>query len=232
MRSVLLDCPALDAYGQMALDEVLLESAPQDALTLRLYRWSGQAGTFGYFQAYEEVLRQTVRHTASGFPLVRRLTGGGIVYHDGDITFSLVFPWNHLTDASWIYKEIHRGIHLGLKARNLRSRLWSPPRREPSLPGVCFARPSPMDLVHEDGTKFLGGALRRRRGVGLYQGSMRLEGFKTASDRLAEAIINGIGEVWGADFHQEHAGAELLEDARELAERKYKTEEWNQRRQS
>src|SRR5882672_5933907 len=87
MKSILLDSPALDGYGQMALDEVLLERAPKDGLILRLYRWSGPAATFGYFQAHEEVLRQVIGRPSGDFPLVRRLTGGGLVYHDGDVTF-------------------------------------------------------------------------------------------------------------------------------------------------
>lgn len=251
MTPVLLDSPALDGYGQMALDEALLESASKDSLILRLYHWSGSAVTFGYFQAYAEILRHLNGHVTE-HALVRRLTGGGLVYHDGDITFSLIFPWDRLTDASWVYKEVHRGVHLGLKARRLHSRLWSPPnvggnfargsynsereisaaaiQRLTASPTACFTGPSPMDLVHENGTKCLGGALRRRRGIGLYQGSMRPEGFGVSSDRLAAAVTDGIGQAWRADFHSEHLSARLLEEARGLAERKYMTENWNQRR--
>lgn len=230
MKSILLESPPFDAYDQMALDETLLEAASNDDLILRLYRWSGPAVTFGYFQTYADVLRLADRDTVRDGPKVRRMTGGGLVFHDGDITFSLIFPWDRSFDASWVYKEIHRGVHLGLKARNLKSRLWSPPDCKGSPSASCFAGPSPMDLVHEDGAKFLGGALRRRNGKGLYQGSMRPEKFQAPRDRLADAVIDGIRQAWKADFHSESAGTAVLETAVSLAREKYMTDGWNKRR--
>jgi lipoate-protein ligase A len=59
---------------QMALDESLIESAERPLL--RLYRWSGQAVSFGYSQSLA-----TVRERFRSIPCVRRWTGGGIVEH-------------------------------------------------------------------------------------------------------------------------------------------------------
>jgi lipoate-protein ligase A len=48
---------------------------------LRLYRWDRPAVSFGYFQSYDAIANLTpVR------PLVRRLTGGGLVSHVADWT--------------------------------------------------------------------------------------------------------------------------------------------------
>ncbi|HVE13872.1 MAG TPA: hypothetical protein VNI01_10795, partial [Elusimicrobiota bacterium] len=177
MEARLLESGPLDAAAQMALDEALLD-AFSGAPALRLYRWSARGAsngaTFGFSQPREQAAGLAAeRWGRAAHPLVRRSTGGGLVFHDGDATFSFVFPWPVLSGPSWIYKEIHLGVHLALKAAGARTRLWS----EPSGPGPaagCFPRPTTADLVAEDGTKLLGGALRRRRGVGLYQGSLRL----------------------------------------------------------
>ena len=75
----------------MALDEALLESMSRlGRPVLRFYGWTEPAATFGYFQKYADVERAT--HLR---PLIRRPTGGGIVPHDADWTYSLVFPPGH-----------------------------------------------------------------------------------------------------------------------------------------
>ena len=71
----------------MALDEALLEaSAHVGKPVLRFYGWAEPAATFGYFQKFADVERATLLR-----PLIRRPTGGGIVPHDADWTYSLVF---------------------------------------------------------------------------------------------------------------------------------------------
>ena len=80
----------------MALDEALLEFASQSGKPVsRFYGWVERAASFGYSQKYGEVARLTVLR-----PLVRRPTGGGLVPHDADWTYSLVFPPGHWWYAS------------------------------------------------------------------------------------------------------------------------------------
>lgn len=234
-----LYAPALDAYGQMALDEAVLDEAEGEALLLRFYEWEGgprdrmhpHGATFGYFQPYEEAVRGLEsRGIAVVFPVARRSTGGGLVIHDADLTFSLVFPWSRLASPSLIYKDLHRGIHLGLKAQGLASRLWSPPTPGKGPMADCFAGPSPMDLVHEDGTKFLGGALRRRKGLGLYQGSLRPEGFRTTYPILIKAVVDGLSLEWQTAFPMGEANQELLEKAERLRSERFATDAWNRKR--
>ena len=75
----------------MAFDEALLEGMPRlGKPVLRFYGWVEPAASFGYFQKFAEVERLT--HLR---PLVRRPTGGAIVTHDRDWTYSLVVPTNH-----------------------------------------------------------------------------------------------------------------------------------------
>src|SRR5690348_2057601 len=80
-----------DPAVNMAWDEVLLETMPSSRTpVMRFYSWTSPAASFGYFQKYSEVERVTLLR-----PLVRRPTGGGIVPHDADWTYSLAFPAGH-----------------------------------------------------------------------------------------------------------------------------------------
>src|SRR5208283_2290118 len=93
----------------MALDEALLESAPQRARpVLRFYSWTLPAATFGYSQKYSQAAAMTPLR-----PLVRRPTGGGLVPHDADWTYSLIFPaqhyW-HCLKAVESYRRAHEWI--------------------------------------------------------------------------------------------------------------------------
>lgn len=240
MLAFRLESSISDLYGQMSLDEAVLEHAGDGegpaACFLRFYPWdrrAPQGATFGYSQAIEEI-ETVVRRRWGGItlPLVRRTTGGGLVYHDGDITFSFVFPWPKRTAPSLIYKNIHLGIHIALKARGIPSRFWSAPGGSaPS--GVrkeCFAAPESKDLTHEDGTKFLGGALRRRKGYGLYQGSMRPERFEGAAQSLEESVEEGISLQWGALFRSVPAGPAVVQAAERLRRGKYVSDRWNRKR--
>ena len=80
------------AYN-MALDEALLESAPElGRPVLRFYGWLEAAASFGYAQKYAEIERWTLLR-----PLLRRPTGGGLVPHDADWTYSVALP----PDTAW-----------------------------------------------------------------------------------------------------------------------------------
>src|SRR5258706_1480850 len=75
----------------MALDEALLEAMPRlGKPVLRFYGWTERAASFGYFQKYSEIEPLTPLR-----PLVRRPTGGGLVAHDADWTYSLAIPTCH-----------------------------------------------------------------------------------------------------------------------------------------
>ena len=70
------------------MDEALLrETATTSVATLRFYAWSEPAATFGYSQRYAELESMTRLR-----PLIRRPTGGGLVPHDRDWTYSLAAP--------------------------------------------------------------------------------------------------------------------------------------------
>lgn len=220
--------PHLDAAGQMALDEAMLDLAAIDDVFARVYRWSGRACTFGYARAYAEVRAALDEKGWQGVSPVRRATGGGIVYHDGDVTFSLVFPWDKTLAPDHVYKNIHRGVYLALKDRGVPAAIWSPREKPCGASPACFARAEPMDLVSPEGVKILGGALRKRGGKGLYQGSLRPEGLGLEEAAVREAVFDGAAREFG------RTPSSTLPDAFYLAgrelEARYRSSDWNERR--
>src|SRR5438552_12225105 len=101
----------------MALDEAILQAMPRlDRPVLRFYGWTEKAASFGYFQKYAQVERLTLLR-----PLVRRPTGGGLVSHDADWTYSLTFPtadpWYSPT-ATGIYLRVHQWIRAAFAKLN------------------------------------------------------------------------------------------------------------------
>lgn len=216
LRAELSRAPVLDAAGHMALDEaVLLESAP-DALVLRVYAWKGEACTFGFSQRYADVKNLC----KPGIEPVRRATGGGIVMHDGDVTFSLVFPWDRTCAPETIYKNIHRGIHQALKARGTANGMWSPKKSPAGIAAACFSRAEKMDLVDAADRKILGGALRKKGVKGLYQGSLRVRADE-------ETIVDGVAR----EFGRPSLGLDPSWIAKGLElESRYRSAEWNTRR--
>ena len=150
---------ARPAAENMALDEVLLEqAAPIGAPVLRFYSWTEPAATFGYFQKYAEVEKLTNLR-----PLVRRPTGGGIVPHDADWTYSLIFPpghpWYELKAVA-SYKRAHLWIQAAFREAGFPTHL-APEARKDS-PGQCFAGAERFDLLWKD-RKIAGAAQRRSR---------------------------------------------------------------------
>jgi lipoate-protein ligase A len=88
-----------DAYNNMAEDAALTELSSEP--TLRLYTWRPIAVSIGYFQSIsDEVDEEFCR--AHGIDVVRRMTGGGAVFHDDEITYSFVCPidrWESIAEG-------------------------------------------------------------------------------------------------------------------------------------
>jgi lipoyl(octanoyl) transferase len=79
-----------DGYYNMALDEALLENfAEGSAPVLRLYGWEPAAVSVGRFQKLDGFL-DVEACRAKGIPVVRRITGGGMIYHHRELTYSIV----------------------------------------------------------------------------------------------------------------------------------------------
>ncbi|MGC8565585.1 MAG: lipoate--protein ligase family protein [Thermoplasmata archaeon] len=116
--------PALN----MALDEAVLYLRKNyDYNTIRFYGWDPSAVSIGYFQNLEDEINidYAISHHIS---LIRRITGGGAVYHwkDGEITYSIIVgnDINLNVNVRDSYGILFSGIVEGLKSLGINAR-WT-----------------------------------------------------------------------------------------------------------
>ncbi len=189
---MLLDSGPCDAAFNMALDEALLESAPRIGQpVLRFYGWTQPAASFGYFQRIAEVEKATLLR-----PLVRRPTGGGIVPHDADWTYSMVIPANHDwhgLKAQQSYRRMHEWIQSAFARLGVETTLAECCHK--ARPGECFAGYEKDDVLWE-GRKVAGAAQRRTRGGLLIQGSVQPPPLKLSRASWQQAMCEGQAAAW------------------------------------
>jgi len=212
----LLIASAAPAATNMGVDEALLRTATQrDRPLLRLYSWDRLSVSFGYFQKFPADL-------AGRYAVVRRPTGGGIVYHgDGvDTTYTVVVPPGHplhkrKTDAA--YCVIHQAVAAALALQTPLCDNRAPQRGQYE----CFQNPVAGDVV-ADGRKLAGGAQRRSRAGMLHQGSI-------AASISAEQLVAGFRKSLAVEFQPFELSPATQTLAEKLALEKYATAGWNQR---
>ncbi len=168
---VIHESAAQSGVENMQIDEGLLNHAVQSGQsTLRFYRWKEPTVSLGYFQKDVGVVPDPLR----ALPLVRRLSGGGAILHDQELTYSLsvasAHPW--ASDPTEIYRFVHELIIGFLLEKGLESRLRGSAESDPQNKSfLCFSRADPNDIVV--GThKIVGSAQRRRKGAVLQHGSI------------------------------------------------------------
>jgi lipoyl(octanoyl) transferase len=189
------------AAENMAIDLLLLQRYPDAGVPrFRHYEWRAPAFTFGYSQKIDFVRAQLP--AGETFDLCRRPTGGGVVDHREDWTYSLVIPRGHPLEelrATQSYRVTHEALADALRAQGVDAATKKaelvdevdadsadashPPRpmrsvapAEPpasALPGVCFQRAEIYDVVHaRTGEKIAGAAQKRNKHGLLFQGSI------------------------------------------------------------
>jgi lipoyl(octanoyl) transferase len=172
----LLPVRTAGAAENMALDFLLLQRYPEAAVPrFRHYEWRTAAFTFGFSQKIEWVRAQLP--PGETFDLCRRPTGGGIVDHRNDWTYSLVLPRGHaLYDerAAQSYRAVHECLTAALIALGQPAAVKQQcDPCEESGPGVCFQRAELYDVVSTaTGAKIAGAAQKRNKHGLLFQGSI------------------------------------------------------------
>lgn len=154
----LLPFSVQSAATNMATDEAILQHVSRgDSLpTIRFYGWVPSAVSIGYFQSLQKEVRLDVCQSR-GVDVVRRLTGGGAVYHDttGEITYSIIAPESFFSKGILeSYHEIEQPILDALQKMNIAA----------DFSGI-------NDLV-ASGKKISGNAQTRREGVLLQHGTI------------------------------------------------------------
>jgi len=178
----LLDTGALDGPSNMALDEALLSSFdPRRSLPiLRLYGWHPPALSLGRYQDADAALKLDLC-AGDGIPVVRRMTGGGIIFHASELTYSIVCSPEQVGEATGVKEGFRRlcafllGTYrrLGLEAA-FATDLNSHGVRLGERTAFCFAGKEEYDVLVA-GRKIGGNAQRRLRGAIMQHGSIPLE---------------------------------------------------------
>ncbi len=213
----------------MAWDELRLRLARDAGYPLlRFYGWAEPAATFGRFQKFVDVSEWTrIR------PLLRRPTGGGLVLHGDDWTYSLVFPFGdawHGIRAQESYLRLHQWVQKALGKLGFATELA--PAQEVVLGKArrCFAGAEADDLVFS-GKKIAGAAQKRNRNGLLIQGSIQLPPKAIARAEWENAFLEAATEMWNVQWsHLPEPSADLVCQAEELAAEKYARQEYTQLR--
>jgi lipoate-protein ligase A len=243
------------AFMNMAIDEAILEARIKNVVpnTIRLYQWKPSAVSIGKFQNMEkEAHLDNCRK--NGVDIVRRITGGGAVYHDaeGEITYSVIASEEDLNakDIADVYAKIYSGLSDGLRGLGLTTDF-----REGS------AKTCPNLTIN--GKKISGSAQSHKKGTVLQHGTflvdvdlekmftfLKVPWAKTRTEAVnaAKHKITSIKEGIGQDVAIKDVDQALIQGfqrtlrlklingeltpyeqelAKDLYKKKYLTDEWN-----
>ena len=240
----LLRDPPAPGDWNMAVDEVLLDAAVRrQTACWRFYTWSEPTLSLGYFQDYND----RWAHDASGrCPVVRRLTGGGAILHDAELTYSVVLPSGHPLAAhrDRLYRTVHGCLIEALARLGVGASTCGDTARTGREPLLCFQRRSPGDVLL-NGVKIAGSAQRRKDGAVLQHGSLllgrssaapELPGLQELAGRaiLVETIMDGWLERLAQGLPARWVEDSLSDDERGEVERRleerYRQALWTENR--
>jgi len=248
MKCRLLETGCNTGFFNMALDEVMLSQVEETKVpTLRFYGWKPACISIGYFQNVTKQVNEA-ECEKRGVDIVRRMTGGGTVYHKDELTYTIITPLENPLAADDIlqsYKNVSQGLIESL-----------------NLMGV-EADFRPLNDLVSGGRKISGNAQTRKKHCMLQHGTillnvdavemfrlLRVESEKMR-DKMIKAVEDSVTSVkkeTGKNFSLDEAskifakGFEkalnleydrkpLSEEEKTLAEKtaqkKYSTREWN-----
>ncbi len=214
---LIIEVEAHPAAFNMAVDQALLETT--SVPVLRVYHWEQPSISIGYSHELT-----ALRASLPDWPIVRRWTGGGVVWHHQDSTYSLTVPMSDpwaQTRPVESYRQIHGALAQCLnEAGHGPCRLAGEEDRKEGA--LCFEAPALFDIVR--GTAKIAGAGQRRSRLGLlHQGSVKL--------LLPGAFWQRWAEQLAKDVRLEYELSPALHQRAEaLCRARYGTDDWLQQR--
>ena len=171
MKWRIISLEAHDAFTNMAIDEAILEGliAGTSQPTIRFYTWKPGAVSIGRFQSLENEVN-VEQCKSFGVDVVRRLTGGGAVYHDaeGEVTYSILAPESMFRRGiRESYSEICASVVGGLEKLGIEAQFV------------------PINDIVTKGKKISGNAQVRRNGMLLQHGTIL---YKTNLERMFSVL--------------------------------------------
>ena len=250
----LLFTPNVDPYMNMAIDEALtrecIDSEDRPA-TIRFYTWKETSCSIGYFQKMKAVLKA---QNNKKIPVVRRPTGGGIVYHGNDITFSIVkkrMQPSRQENITSFYKLIGESLLRGLEKLGFTCTSYYPEETSHrsaqegkplndshTQQSFCSETPTKYDIMI-NGNKVAGYAARKSQGAVLCQGYLDVnkrwkEQYNGSREKAIQLLFDNLASsfknVFGITLTSSQLTEEEMRSANELRDKKYACDEWNYRK--
>jgi len=210
----------------MAVDQLLLESL--DGLPfLRFYSWSEPSVSFGYFETLAEA-KLSFPETDGALQYIRRWTGGGIVDHRIDLTYTLAIPREHPLSklrGAESYRIIHEAVAGALNAVGVKCDLTS--HDSGNAISACFENPVAYDIVTPKGEKLAGAGQKRTRYGLLHQGSVvgisERELGREQWQQTFTSLVTEKAQLWQPE-------PTWLQKAQNIAQERYATQKWLEKR--
>ena len=253
---LLIDPVPRSGPANMAVDEYLFACLSKEPkTTVRFYSWERPTASLGYSQSADKILDLDYCLN-NGIDVVRRITGGKLVLHWREITYSVASSDTETFSATLAdsYRRISSGLIRGLEKMGLRARLAGPAPPSYSRGNMpCFAYPA-RDEIEIDGRKIIGSAQKRVAGRFLQHGSIPLhddEGLlrrlSTGRDKEAKlhrtsisealghgvdrewavgCLVKGVAEHFGVEFKPLTLGAAAQKEIRRLQKGRYEDDAW------
>lgn len=252
---LIVDHDPLPGSWNMAVDEFLFQSLWNEPQTyFRFYSWERPTASLGYSQKIHKVL--DVEFCKShGIDIVRRMTGGKLVLHDKELTYSLCSSDIKLftSTLSESYKIISESLMRGLEKMGLKPTLAACPPlayTRGNLP--CFSFPS-QNEIEVNGKKIIGSAQKRIGTKFIQHGSIPLEedekllrnvsslnkdgeirmtslfqelGQKMSFERAVQLFSEGISEYFAVTLKMKEFSEDELMAIRKLQKERYSNPAW------
>lgn len=235
MKWRLLELAEYDAFTNMAIDEVLVNSVSsgKSPPVIRFYKWKPAAISLGYYQLATDVDLDLLKKKKMS--CVRRITGGmAVFHHNADLTYSIIAPLNIFPKGlSKSYKEICSWILHALKEVGINAEIDGNDIRVDGKKISGNAQNRLNDVLLQHGT------LVYELNVALTQQVLKLKDKKIVEDEVTSVLehkeisFNEVYEKVKESFmkNKEIEISELTEEEKELLNKllkeKYKTNEWN-----
>lgn len=156
-------------YMNMAIDEYLLLNNKSESIVLRFYGWEQPSISIGTFQEIEELNFDYIKEKK--IPVVRRPTGGRGVYHDDELTYSIIIPSKHPMNKINVidsYKILSMVFIESLEKFGIKGEFT---KKFGTKDSFCFSTQNYYE-VSVNGKKIIGSAQRRKKEGILQQGSI------------------------------------------------------------
>jgi lipoate-protein ligase A len=200
----------------MSLDEMLFHEYKNEPV-LRIYYWNNAYTTIGYFQSSKNIKEKE---------FVRRFTGGLVVNHYKDISYSFVVSsvfWE-VYDQHYTYKNIHFTIQKTLCIFGINSKISTENRGD--INNICIKTICENDLI-SNGKKIVGSCLRRRGDKIIVQGSIHID--LDGDDRkiFFKEFTKNLAKILKKEIKTYSLSDNNIECAKKFAIEKYSNPQWN-----